>query len=57
MMVAPDKLSFQASHFSPIMARPKSNCKPRVIVDLSWPHCNSVNPNVSDDILIKVPYY
>ena len=30
-------------HFSPIMARVKSDGGTRVIVDLSWPHANSVN--------------
>ena len=34
---------FTKMHFSPIMARAKSDGDTRVIVDLSWPHANSVN--------------
>ena len=41
---------FTKMHYSPIMARAKPDGGTRVIVDLSWPHANSVNSCVPTNI-------
>ena len=41
---------FTKMHYSAIMARVKSDGGTRVIVDLSWPHANSINSCVPTNI-------
>ena len=47
---------FEKMHFSPLMARPKPDGSTRVIVDLSWPHGNSVNSCVPMDFFDNIEF-
>ena len=51
---------FAKMHYSPIMARSKPDGGTRVIVDLSWPHANSINScvpaNIFDFMTFQLKY-
>ena len=51
---------FTKMHYSPIMARGKPDGGTRVIVDLSWPHANSINScvptNIFDFMIFQLKY-
>ena len=55
-----DSNPFDQAHFSPLMARDKLNGNVRIIVDLSWPTCQSVNtctlPDMIDNVNFKLNY-
>ena len=37
-------------HVSPMMSRPKPDGTRRIIIDMSWPHGNSVNSHIPDNV-------
>ena len=41
---------FEKLHVSPMMTRPKPDGSRRIIVDMSWPHGDSVNSHIPDGI-------
>ena len=47
---------FPRLHVSPMMTRPKSDGTRRIIVDLSWPHGNSVNSYIPDNVFDDVEF-
>ena len=50
------KLPFEQIHYSPLMARNKTDGGVRIIVDLLWPLGNSVNSCVPPDVYDDIPF-
>ena len=54
-MVGPyEEPPFEKLHVSPLMTRPKPDGSHRIIVDLSWPHGESVNSCIPDDLFDEI---
>ena len=51
-----EELPFTQLHVSPMMTRPKPDGSQRIIVDLSWPHGDSVNSYIPDNIFDNVEF-
>ena len=45
-----DASPFQNLHVSPMMTRPKPDGSGRIIIDMSWPHGDSVNTHIPDQL-------
>ena len=52
-----DASPFQKLHVSPMMMRPKPDGSRRIIIDMSWPHGDSVNTHIPDQLFDDMTFH